>query len=258
MRTLAVTILLLSTAQTEACQRWVEEFQQGPFRFHSEFPIKRGPIGRDLTQIKVELEATLKLKVGNEPIDVYLFGNARSYQREVQKRVPGAISRRALFVKADKGSSVYAYKNASFDIDLRHECTHALIHNSVQFIPLWMDEGMAEYFELKSGSRVRPTRLNDVKNAINWSRLTRSRSTLKRLESLNSIKQMGAGEYRDSWAWIHFLMHDRNNDSAGKKALIEYLAEIQKGNPPGAFSTFLEKRMPRTETKLVQHFRYFR
>jgi hypothetical protein len=258
MRTLVVTILLLSTAQAEACQRWVEEFRQGPFHFHSEFPIQRGPIGRDLNQIKAELETTLQLEVGEDPINVYLFGTARAYQRAVAKKVPGGIVRQALFVKSDDGSSVYAYKNAAFDTDLRHECTHALIHNSVQFIPLWMDEGLAEYFELKNGSRVRPARLNEVRNAINWSRLTRSRNALKRLESLNSITQMGAGEYRDSWAWVHFLLHDQNNKNAGRTALIGYLAEIQKGTPPGAFSTYLAKRMHRSETKLVQHFRYFR
>ncbi len=161
-------------------------------------------------------------------------------------------------MKSDDGSSVYAYRNNAFDTDLRHECTHALVHNSVQFIPLWMDEGLAEYFELKAGTRVRPARLNEVKNAINWSRLTRSRNKLRALERLNSMSEMGASEYRDSWAWIHFLLNDQNNNDAGKTALVDYLGEIQKGNPRGSFSDYLTKRLPSNETKLVQHFRYFR
>jgi hypothetical protein len=99
-----------------------------------------------LAQIKQELEQKLKLKVGNDPINVHLFNSRRSYQAYMRQHVPRAINRQALFVKGPQGSSVYAYKNKDFDTDIRHECTHALIHNSVQFIPLWMDEGLAEYF----------------------------------------------------------------------------------------------------------------
>lgn len=258
MRWVVLPILIATSTQALGSPRWVEQFQQGPFVFRSEFAIKRGPLTRDLAQIKTELETKLGLKVGDDPIEVNLFSDSRSYRAFMQRNVPEAISRRALFVKTPTGSRVYAYKNASFDTDVRHECTHALIHNSVQFIPLWMDEGLAEYFELKAGTRVRPARLNDIRRAIQWSRLTGSRSSLKRLESLNDIKQMGASEYRDSWAWIHFLLNDTKHKSAAQTALVGYLAEIQKGNPPGAFSHYLTRRLPGSETKLVQHFRYFR
>ena len=32
--------------------------------------------------------------------------------------------------------------------DLRHEATHALLHVAVGDLPLWLDEGLAEYFEV--------------------------------------------------------------------------------------------------------------
>ena len=32
--------------------------------------------------------------------------------------------------------------------DLRHELTHALLHGVLQDVPLWLDEGLAVYFEL--------------------------------------------------------------------------------------------------------------
>jgi hypothetical protein len=75
---------------------------------------------------------------------------------------------------------------------------------------------------------------------------------------MDDITDMGASEYRDSWAWIHFLMNDTRNNNAGRAALVAYLAEIQKGQPPGLFSTYLTRRLPQNETKLVQHFRTFR
>jgi hypothetical protein len=257
MRFLFLSILIIAPAQASA-QRWVDEFKQGPFVFKSEFAIRRGPLTQALAQIKQELEQKLKLKVGNDPINVHLFNSRRSYQAYMRQHVPRAINRQALFVKGPQGSSVYAYKNKDFDTDIRHECTHALIHNSVQFIPLWMDEGLAEYFELKAGTRIRPDRLNTVRNAVRWAPLNRMRITLTRLEAMDDITDMGASEYRDSWAWIHFLMNDTRNNNAGRAALVAYLAEIQKGQPPGLFSTYLTRRLPQNETKLVQHFRTFR
>lgn len=257
MRLLFLLILVLPA--TADAQRWVEQFRDGPFTFRSEFAIQRDPLIRDLKQIKQELEAKLKLKIGNDPIEVLLFNTKRAYQAAVRKQVPNAVSRQALFVKSPEGSRVYAFRSRTFDTDVRHECTHALIHNAVQFIPLWLDEGIAEYFELKAGTRVRPARLNDMRQAIRWAPLKNGIGpSLQGLEGLDSIKQMGTLQYRNSWAWVHFLMNDPSQQFVARRVLINYLDEIQKGNPPGDFSTYLQRYVAQGDAKLVQHFRYFR
>lgn len=255
MRLLLLSILLLATPRAHG-QRWLEQFTEGAFTFRSEVPIRREPLIRDLKQIHVELKNKLGLTIGKAPIEVLLFRNKRNYMDAVRKQVPNAVNRPALFVKTAEGSRVYAYYSPTVDIDVRHECTHALIHNAVQFIPLWLDEGLAEYFELKAGTRVRPARLNEVRQAIRIGRLLRTRATLPELEAIDDISKMGSQEYRDSWAWVHYLLNDQ--EDIAPRVLKSYLGEIQKGNPPGAFSKYFARYISHGDARLVQHFRYFR
>ena len=37
--------------------------------------------------------------------------------------------------------------------DLRHELTHALLHGVLKDVPLWLDEGLAGFFELPPDAR---------------------------------------------------------------------------------------------------------
>ena len=43
---------------------------------------------------------------------------------------------------------VYTYWGDRIQQDLRHELTHALLHSVLKDVPLWLDEGLAEYFEM--------------------------------------------------------------------------------------------------------------
>ena len=236
-------------------REWAHEFQQGPFRFHSEFVIKTAPLMRDLGQIQKELKDSLRIEAGKRTIDVYFYQDWNGYRQATKAYIPKGLVRRALFVKGAKQSYVFAYRHRGFDTDVRHECTHALIHNAVDFIPLWMDEGLAEYFEKKAGNdRIRPPALGEVRRAMLW----RQSFALEDLERLDSISEMGYTQYRNSWAWIHFLMNDPGDQSAGRKVLSNYLAEIRKGKPPGAFSEFLRKSMTNDYVRMTQHFRTFR
>lgn len=233
----------------------MDDFQVGPFHIRAEFPIKRAPLARDLAQIKRELETVLQLKIGKEPIQVYFFADRDRYRAWMKKNLPQGAHRPALFVKGQKGSFVYAYRSPTFDKDVRHECTHALVHNAVSFIPLWMDEGLAEYFEEKAGLRARSTRVSKVAQSIRFAALNHHDRSLPRLEAIDSIQKMGSSEYQDSWAWIHFLINDPTNNFEARATLISYLAEIQKGTPPGSFSLYLAKRLNGQNARLERHFK---
>ena len=39
-------------------------------------------------------------------------------------------------------------------VDLRHETTHAVLHGLLPMVPLWLDEGLAEYFEAPEANRL--------------------------------------------------------------------------------------------------------
>ncbi len=263
---LVILLILIPSVHASACQTvavypdsqngWVEDFRQGPFHFQAQFPIKRPPLLRDLQQIRQELEQQLKIRVGNDPIEVKLFKDWPTYRAFMKANIASGANRRALFVKGPNASYVYAYRSNSFDTDVRHECTHAMIHNAVPFIPLWLDEGLAEYFEIKAGNRTQAPKLTTVHRSLfGWSR--RAMTSLESLERLENIQHMGQQEYQDSWAWVHFLLNDTTGNYRARGVLVQYLGQIQKGEPPGPFSRYLAKHIPDNPNRLVQHFRYF-
>ncbi len=89
--------------------------------------------------------------------------------------------------------------------DLRHEATHALLHGSFGALPLWLDEGLAEYFEndlsTSDSERERIDHLiTDLKSG--WS------PDLGRLQTLSDIRQMTPRDYREAWGWVHLFLKD--------------------------------------------------
>nr|WP_303652562.1 DUF1570 domain-containing protein [Paludisphaera mucosa] len=101
--------------------------------------------------------------------------------------------------------------------DLRHEAAHALLRGRFGDIPLWVDEGLAEYFEDGPDDlRDRGDRLArlaaDVK--AGW------KPDLRRLETLDEVHQMDPRDYRESWAWVDLLLSDSKQ---GKPLLLDYL-----------------------------------
>ena len=117
--------------------------------------------------------------------------------------------------------------------DLRHESTHALLHASVAELPLWLDEGLAEYFEGQ-----------EVLDGLNPEHLARLPDDLAsdwmpdlgRLEHLDDVRQMTPRDYRESWAWVHYLLH---STSENKAALLTYLYDIRNQEEPVPLSARL-------------------
>ena len=60
---------------------------------------------------------------------------------------PSCPPRRAFFLAQGSQRVVYTYSSPRLEEDLRHEATHALLRGAFGDLPLWLDEGLAEYFE---------------------------------------------------------------------------------------------------------------
>ena len=91
-------------------------------------------------------------------------------------------------------------------------------------VPLWLDEGLAEYFEVPTGqSGINPKHLEPL-------RKPGVRFDMDRLERLEEVHQMTPAEYRESWAWVHLMM--RSNPQA-KQALLSYLQDLRINPNPG-------------------------
>ena len=66
---------------------------------------------------------------------------------------PEFPDRRAFFVETDARLSVYAQWGDRMAEDLRHEVTHGYLHSVVPNVPLWLDEGIAKFYEVPRGQR---------------------------------------------------------------------------------------------------------
>src|SRR6478609_512831 len=121
----------------------------GQLVFHSDFAIPADHrLLRELVAEREYVNQTLGLAGSNEPIDVYLFRDAERYQEFLKRNFPNVPSRRAFFLETDTHLAVYAHWNDRVAEDLRHEIAHGYMHSSLPSIPLWLDEGLAEYFEV--------------------------------------------------------------------------------------------------------------
>ena len=106
--------------------------------------------------------------------------------------------------------------------DLRHELTHALLNAVLKGVPLWLDEGLAGYFELPPA--------NEGLNLVHLEILQRGpfEPDLARLERFDQVRQMEKPEYRESWAWVYFMLHA---DPATRRVLLDYLQILHQSQP---------------------------
>ena len=134
----------------------------------------------------------------------------------LKRYVPGVPNRRALYVKGQGAERVFAYWSGDVEIDLRHECTHALLHASLPMVPLWLDEGLAQFFEVSAARRAGGhPHLDAIRWNIGWGLVPK----LKQSGKQTRHRQMGRNEYRDSWAWVHFMLLGPTGRSPGAQSL---------------------------------------
>jgi Protein of unknown function (DUF1570) len=206
------------------------ETRTGPYAVYSSFPLKPdAPAVRSLQTLERDIEQNLGLRVrAEEPsVRVYILNDRQSFSHFLKFYYPELPPRRAFFLAQGPERVVYTFMGDRLEEDLRHEATHALLHVAVGDLPLWLDEGLAEYFEGPDGRYGR--------NPEHLGRLPQDRSEgwtpdLGRLETLKSVGQMTPRDYRESWAWIHYLL---NQSPATKTALLGYLADLH-ANPKAA------------------------
>jgi len=240
--------VLVSVAHGE--NRWPDERQAGQFQCHADFPLApQQPLLDELTQLTQELRAKLGVSPPRETVHFFLFQAKDTYQSYMKQYFPRVPYRRALFIKGRGPGMVFAYQGADFEIDVRHECTHALLHTWLPHVPLWLDEGLAEYFEVPRDKRVTQNPHHAVVTvAVRGGQLPR----LEELEPLDNLDEMGRDEYRDAWAWVHFMLHGPRE---AQDELSRYLDDLHSGSEPGKLSERLRRRLPDLNRRLVEHFR---
>ena len=238
-----------------AVGQWADERTAGPFHLRSEFALTDEEGRRlvsEMDQLQEDVESLLAIEASNDPIQVNLFKSSSTYRQHLAQRVPEAAARPALFVKGADMARVYVYKRRGYSTDVRHECTHAVLHNALPFVPLWLDEGLAEYFEVAGGSRASGSPyMRSIKRSIlfGW------KPNIERLESMSDLSQMGTDEYRESWAWVHFMLH---GPVEVRQVLSDYFYDLQLGETEARLSDRLRAVDPQIDRRLVAHLKNWR
>lgn len=233
-----------------ATPRWPFEWRVDEFCFHADFDVRsREGLIDELKRLRTDLTEVLGIRINSEPVHMVLFSNARNYREYLREYFPDLPDRRAMYIKRRGPGMVFAYQNREMDVDLRHETTHALLNASLAYVPLWLDEGIAEYFEVIAANRhTRNGHLSAVKIRV----LLGQVPNLSSLENISDLSEMSAGSYRDAWSWVHFMLHE---SAQSRATLIRFLEDIQSGIPPGPLSRRIAAELPDHHNRYLRHFR---
>jgi hypothetical protein len=195
------------------------------------------PAVRCLQALERDLKQHLGFRpsAGDDPVAIYVLDDKNAFAHFLKFYFPELPPRRAFFLSQGRQRVVYTYSSPRLEEDLRHEATHALLRGTFGDLPLWLDEGLAEYFETDlSQPDPERTRMDRISNDISegWT------PNLERLESLSDIRQMTPRDYREAWAWVHLLL---NGPAPIKTLLAAYLQQL---NQPAAVDCLSRRLAP--------------
>ena len=216
----------------------------------SDFKLSaRNRMIRQLQSEGEAIRARLALPRSHTPIEVHLFDNEQTYRDFMQVEFPMFPERRALFVKQGDDLLVYAYWGKRIGEDLRHEITHGYLHALIPDMPLWLDEGLAEFFEL--GIERQGLHKGHLALLAKSHREGTWRPNLQRLESLWDAAAMTQLDYAESWLWVHFLLESTPDNRA---LLQRQLAQLRAGIQVAPISQALSSSShPGMDAALVEH-----
>jgi hypothetical protein len=226
---------------------WTGPLVRGPFVIRADFPLAGHEDTLDeLARLQADLVRILGVPPAKEPIEVYLFHDEPAHKRYMSRYLPRVPYRRALYVKGRGPGRVFAFWSPELRADLRHECTHALLHAALSQVPLWLDEGLAKYFEPAGPERAAAhPYLREIQAALDRG----SVSPPEVLESKTDVCEMGGAEYRDAWGWVHFML---DGPPEAREELIAFLKDLQRGDAIAPLSRRLRTRLPRLEEQFAR------
>ena len=237
-------------------RQWPVELQVGRFQIHADFDVSNlTDLPLALSDLAEDVTSVLDVAPSQQPVHVVLFASASEYQRYMRNYFPQLPERRALFIQDRGPGMLFAHWHADIASDLRHEVAHALLNDAPRPLPLWLDEGLAKYFEAERSRRFDGhVYLQEVcqraRNAIV--------PALETLEAVNQLSDFHESHYRDSWAWGHFLIH---RSVATRNLLKHTLAEHRSGADTLPFSRQLALLSSRggsdAQSEFLAHFRMF-
>jgi hypothetical protein len=225
--------------------------RRGHYVFYHDFEVDRAaPLFAELETLPDQVFGELSLPPSTGIIQVFLFDTQDRYERYMKSRYRHLPTRRAYFIAEPRvggGSDdlkVFTWTGDHLRTDLRHELTHALLHGVLKDVPLWLDEGLAGYFELPpEQDGVNPQHLEMLRRGPFL-------PDLGRLERLDQVRQMEKPEYREAWAWVHLMLR---GPAPARQVLGEYLQQLRSTDRPGPLQPRLRDAVGDPDVALAEH-----
>lgn len=213
--------------------------ERGQLVVHTNFYLPpTHPMLEDLVALRSDLLKLLRCEPGTEPIQVYLYRSPQDLARIVKQTGDPILQRRAYFIQSADELKVYASWTYDVGTDLRHELTHGYLHSVRSSIPLWLDEGLAEYFEVARPELGRHS--DHLAHLENLRRAGQTDFRLERLEALTDPADFKQSDYALSWWWVSALL--------SKPETAQILADyFQKLPTDGQVSETLSASLPTLE-----------
>lgn len=203
---------VVSNAGESEARKIADQFEQFRELFHTAFPKFRVDLGKPLVIFAVKNEDTLKLLLPGfwetkgrlHPAGIFMPGEARHY-----------VAVRTNIETENPYEVVY------------HEYTHAIMNLNVQGLPIWLGEGLAEFFGNST--------IHD--KDVEIGKIPRSHLEVlqtNRLIPIDALMEAGADSpyyneqnrasvfYAESWAIVHYLEMDP--DARKRQLLSTFLA----------------------------------
>lgn len=239
----------IAPADDSPGQDWPVEIEVGSFYIRCDFELEsQDTLVQELRRISSDLARLLQVPPPTEAVYIVLFETDAEYQRYMEKYFPRVPKRRAIFLQSRGPGMLFTHWHEEVATDLRHEVTHALLNVHGRPLPLWLDEGLAEYFEVRREARFanHPYR-SEVSRLAQASQL----APLGHLSDRDDIADFSNEDYQHSWAWVHFLIH-RHADT--RQLLIRFLQEIRAGREPFDLERGLFQLVANPQRELREHF----
>jgi len=216
---------------------------------HSDFYIpSKHRLVEELKARRRDIAKQLLLPTSNEPLKVFIFQTEDQFKEFMSRTHPEFPNRRAFFFKNDTEMGIYAWWGRRVGEDLRHEVTHGYLHSVVPNLPLWLDEGLAEYYETARGSHGKNEShiflLNEAFRRKEW------KPDLLQLERLTDPASMTKLQYAESWLWIHLLLEGAD---ARPKIVQDQLARWRMSAESSPLSQFIDKEFDSIELLAINH-----
>ena len=182
--------------------------EASPFLFLAEEPLAEAQAIRShLLALGQRLQADLGVALPATVVRIYIFDSRARYRRYLRAKHPNLAprgrTRQAVFLLRDGQPHIFCVRGEKLVRDLRHELVHVVLNGSLRGLPIWLDEGLAEYYETGDP-------LGRHHDHLSWLQSQRRRGwspNLARLEALTDFREMGQAEYAESWLWAHWLLH---------------------------------------------------